>query len=121
MTKTILVVDDSLTTLFLVRKMVEKGGYEVSQAKSGQECLDMVKDQIPDLILLDVMLPDMSGDTIFFKLNELYPKIKVILFSSLALSDKTVEDLKSIGVVGFLRKPLKEEDLLKTINDVFKN
>lgn len=116
MVKTILVVDDSLTSLFLVKKMVEKAGYNVVQAKSGQECLKMVKKKLPSLVLLDIMLPDLSGDMVFFKLKDIYPKIKVILFSSLALSDNTIRDLTNIGVIGFLRKPLKEEELLNAIN-----
>ena len=116
--KTILVVDDSLTTLFLIKKMLEKRGYNIIQAKTGQESLDIVKKQTPDLVLLDIMLPDIPGDTVFFQLKESYPKIKVILISSLALSERTIDDLIGAGLVGFMRKPLTEEELLKKLNSV---
>lgn len=116
--KKILIVDDSLTTLFLVQKILEKEGFNIIQAKTGKECIDLAEEHRPDLVLLDIMLPDISGDTIFFKLREKHPRIKVILFSSLALSDKIINDLKMSGLISFLRKPLKEEDLIKAIKDV---
>lgn len=57
----IMIVDDERDIRSLVREMLEKEGYEVSEASAGEECLDRVKEEKPDLILLDIMMPTLDG------------------------------------------------------------
>ena len=59
--KKILLVDDDADFIAMNRKILEENGYEVSVAYSGKECLEQVKSEKPDLILLDLALPDMTG------------------------------------------------------------
>lgn len=63
MAKSILVVDDSPTVLALVKATLEKAGYEIETAIDGEQCLEKAKDTPPDLILLDVEMPNMDGYT----------------------------------------------------------
>src|SRR5574341_2133992 len=61
MTRRIMVVDDELGALTLIGIMLERGGFEVLKARNAFEALDILKNQTPDLIILDVMMPGMDG------------------------------------------------------------
>ena len=68
MSKRILYVEDDVDTRILVKRILEKKGYYVITASSGEECLNRLKIETPDLLLLDMMLPDMRGWDVFNKI-----------------------------------------------------
>ncbi|HBO97765.1 MAG TPA: hybrid sensor histidine kinase/response regulator, partial [Candidatus Omnitrophica bacterium] len=67
--KKILVVDDNPVTQRLYRRILENAGYEVQEAYSGEECLKSVAGSAPDIILMDIILPDIDGKVVVERIN----------------------------------------------------
>ncbi|MFN2516928.1 MAG: PAS domain S-box protein [Pyrinomonadaceae bacterium] len=113
-TTTILVVDDTLDLLDLYSIWLREAGYKVLQASTGRECLRLVTEQSPDLVLLDVMLPDIDGIEVckIIKSNEQTAAIPVINVSGRRTSaDREAEGLEA-GADGYLTKPFEQRTLL---------
>lgn len=108
--KTILLIDDDLHIGNVIEEMLQKEGYQVLRAFSGTEALLVLKTAIPDLILLDLMLPGLCGE-------EVLPKIKgipVIILSAKVDIDHKV-DLLLEGAVDYITKPFHRKELLARI------
>jgi len=113
-TTTILIVDDTLDLLELYSLWLREAGYKVLQATTGRECLCLVAEQLPDLVLLDVMLPDLDGIEVCktIKSNEQTAAIPVINVSGRRTSaDNEAEGLEA-GADGYLTKPFDVRTLL---------
>ncbi len=94
-------------------------GYEVLLAKNGQEALELYKnnqDKI-DIILLDMIMPVMSGGETFDRVKEVNPKVKVLLSSGYSLEGEAKEILKR-GCDAFIQKPFKIEQLSQKLREV---
>jgi two-component system OmpR family response regulator len=84
----------------------EVGGFEVEQASSGQEALRMAPEFVPDLILLDVMMPGMDGPTTFQALRKLPATARVpVIFMTAKVQSHEVERYKALGALGVIPKP----------------
>ncbi|NEP90232.1 MAG: response regulator [Okeania sp. SIO2C2] len=70
----IMIVGDEKSTRYLLHQVLQKEGYQIIEAKNGKQCLEMFSIQIPDLILLDTMMPEMNGFNYYIKLQELFSK-----------------------------------------------
>ncbi len=115
----ILVVDDVTINRTLLKIMLNRYGYEVTEATNGREALEFVKNNITDLVLMDISMPEMDGieATGFIrKLDHKKGEVPVIAVtaSTRYKNDKT---LKEIGFNGLLKKPFKEEELLEMIRN----
>lgn len=116
----ILVVDDSETSCNLLRAHLRFGGFNnVLVALSGQEALDVLADRIPDLILLDVMMPDMDGFEVTRRIHRLYPDhfIPIILVSALQQPQDRVLGIRA-GANDFLSRPFDESELIARIRSL---
>jgi two-component system response regulator VicR len=119
--KKVLVVDDNKTITVMVQEMLRASTYVCSTANSGQECLDLIKDQDFDLILLDMAMPEMSGLDVLMKLKEhnmLHQnKAKVVLFTASPMYSEM--DLRIIkedyGVIERVKKPFTETELFALV------
>jgi len=114
--KRILVVDDEEDIVALVRMRLEAGGYEVLVASDGQQALDTAKKEMPNLIILDLMLPKIDGYKVcrMLKFDERYKKIPIILFT--ARSQSSDKDLgMEVGADVYLTKPFDPKVLLDSI------
>ncbi len=103
---TILVVDDIEDNIFLLRFSLEDDGHRVISASSGQQCLEKTRSEQPDLILLDIMMPDMTGIEVLTQLKEdhqLYD-IPVIMVSAKD-DDSSIIDALDIGAYDYATKP----------------
>lgn len=112
----ILVVDDEEDIVALVKMRLEAEDYEVLVAFDGQEALDTAKKEIPDLIILDLMLPKIDGYKVcrMLKFDERYKKIPIILFT--ARSQGSDRDLGTeVGADAYLTKPFDPKVLLDSI------
>jgi DNA-binding response OmpR family regulator len=119
--KKILVIDDLPDNVFLLQDRLEKEGYEVIKAYNGEMGIQKAEENIPDLILLDVMLPDLSGFEVCKILTtaENTKLIPIILLT--ALSD--VESIKSglqAGAFDYIKKPFNRVELLARINSALR-
>ncbi len=115
MSKKILIVDDEPDLCKVLLFILENEGYEVFGAENGQQALDLVKNIVPDLILLDVYLPVINGDDVakILKKDEKFKHIPVILMSASSLSIS--ERANKSHVDSFLIKPFEPEDMIEQI------
>ncbi len=115
----ILIVDDEPDILDLAKITLLSGGYEVSTTASGEEALDMISENHPDLVLLDVVLPGVSGLEICRRLKR-DPKthsIKVILFTALGTEVDMMLEPKD-KADGYMTKPFSNRDLLGLVGKI---
>jgi CheY-like chemotaxis protein len=115
--KTVLVVDDSLTIRNMVAHHLRRSGYSVAMAKDGEEALSIVQSQRPSLILLDMLMPRMSGLAVLRKLktNSSTRDIPVVVISS--LGDNNNARLLAEGACGFMSKAQISPDKMPQIID----
>jgi sigma-B regulation protein RsbU (phosphoserine phosphatase) len=114
--KKILVVDDNRMTLKMLEKILSKSGYAVLPASNGSDAVTIAKEKRPDLLLLDIALPDIDGIQVACSLKDdpRTESIPVIFLSSL-LEEEIREKTTACPGGRFLRKPLNAEELLKEI------
>jgi len=115
----VLLVDDEEMILDIGQKILKAMGYHVSLAKSGKEAIEVYRqqnDQI-DLILLDMVMPDMCGGETFDCLKTINPGVRVLLSSGYSIDGEAAEILKR-GCNGFIQKPFNMEQLSQKIRDV---
>jgi len=117
----ILIADDMDTFLRLEKMLLEHSGYEIIMAKSGAETLKKIQTEHPNLVFLDLMMPDMSGDTIcrFVKTNKSLQHIPVIMVTTKS-EPEYIERCKKAGCDDYLKKPITKRDLLDTIGKFIK-
>ncbi len=112
MTEKILIIDDDLDTLRLVGLMLQKQGYQIAAAGSGQQGLDLAFGDTPDLILLDVMMPQMDGYEVARRLraNESTAGVPILMFSAKSQLDDKVTGFEA-GADDYLTKPTHPTEL----------
>ncbi len=122
MTKSILIIDDSSTNNLLCKAMFEEHGYKVLLTENGKEAIKVTKDENPDLILLDIMMPDMDGYSVLRKIkSDLATKhIPVVMVS--AKSDKSsIEKAFQLGAIDYVVKPIGTNKLYEKVNKLLKS
>jgi two-component system response regulator VicR len=121
--KKIMVVDNEPDIVDLTRTVLEIGGYNVVPAYSGEECLKKLDEEKVDLILLDIMMPGMSGWgwDVFNRINKKSPEIKIAFMSVLEISDKRKQVLLDEGLVDYIMKPFDKDTLLDRVDHILKN
>jgi len=112
MSEKILIVDDDLDTLRLVGLMLQRQGYQISAATNGQQGLDKAFEEDPDLILLDVMMPDMDGYEVTRRLrqNPATANTPILMFTAKTQLDDKVAGFE-VGVNDYLTKPTHPSEL----------
>jgi class 3 adenylate cyclase/ActR/RegA family two-component response regulator len=120
-TPRVLVVDDIPANVELVEALLESQGYEVSLAYNGQEALQKVQEDDPDLILLDVMMPGMNGFEVckHIKGNEETRLIPIVLLTALDQVEDKVRGLDA-GADDFLTKPFNKAELLARVRSLLR-
>lgn len=120
MSKKILVVDDNADTVGMLKTFLEKAGFEVGSAPNGQEGYQKAQELMPDLILLDIMMPTMDGFTMnqHLKQNSKTQNIPVIIISARGGMAPLFEADPKTRIDGYLVKPFRSEALLKKIEEV---
>jgi DNA-binding response OmpR family regulator len=112
--KFILVVDDDRRVLNFVGISLRTAGYEVLTSQSGEQALIMMKMVIPDLVILDVLMPGMGGLELLTRLRQ-FSEIPVILFS---IDDSLAGEALKRGATDFINKPVNPHDLIERIDRV---
>ncbi len=118
--KTILVVDDSADILFLVEAILQGAGYHVKCAENGYIALDQVKDSPPDLIVVDVMMPGLSGYDVIHKIrqNPELPFIPILVMTACSFFEVKQESNEEAN--GVIYKPIDIDELLNQVNLMLK-
>ncbi|MEJ2038674.1 MAG: response regulator [Desulfosarcinaceae bacterium] len=117
--KKILIVDDELSIMVPLKFLLEKNGYEVLLASSGKDAFDSIHKTKPDLILLDIMLPDLDGYEIFqiIRKNKDWDDIKVIYLTA---KNRDIDIAKglNLGVDAYITKPFSNAELLEKVRSL---
>jgi DNA-binding response OmpR family regulator len=118
--KCILCVEDEPEMIDLIRLILGRRGFEVKGATGGVEGLKMIRDEKPDLILLDLMMPDMDGWEVYqqIKADEKTRGIPVIVVTAKAQSIDKVLGLHIAKVDDYIAKPFSPQDLLNSVEKV---
>jgi response regulator RpfG family c-di-GMP phosphodiesterase len=113
----ILVTDDTPEILIMSTTLLRRAGYEVLEASTGKECLDAARVYHPDLVLLDVMLPDMTGIEVCrqIKNDKSLEGIFVILASGIQISSEDQTEGLDIGADGYIVRPIPNKEFLARI------
>jgi len=114
--KKILVVDDAAFMRLSLKTILEKNGFEVvGEANNGRNAIEMYKMLTPDIVTMDITMPDMDGIEALAEIMKFDPKANVIMLSAMGQEVKIGEAIL-IGAKGFVVKPFKEDYLLKALS-----
>jgi len=114
--KRILVVEDNETNLYLIKFMLEKGGYEVVEAREGAVGVELAIKEKPDLVIMDVQLPDIDGleATKRIRASEADSDIPIIALTSFAMAGDREKALAA-GCTGYIEKPINPDTFIAEI------
>ncbi len=113
--KLVLIVDDERAMRKNMSDLLTNQGFASEEAADGFEALAKVKSFIPDLVLLDINLPQKDGLAVLKEIQSLFPKLPVIIFTAYGTSERAIEAMKS-GAFDYLEKPFELDEFLITIN-----
>ena len=113
--KTILIVDDEFGILEVLESILSDAGFKVTTAVNGQDALVHLQDNVPDLVIVDYMMPLLNGAGVIeaMRANGRLSAVPVILIS--ALPERTISE-RCVGYQAFVRKPFKSERLMQEIS-----
>ena len=115
MQKTILIVEDHTDSSMILRFLLEGNGFNVKTAKDGFEAIEMVRLEIPDLILMDLALPEVDGVTATKTIREVEGAENIPIFAMTAHWTSYYPEAKEAGLNGVLQKPLDHLKLLRLL------
>lgn len=115
MAKRILIVDDSFFMRMMIKKILTVNEYEVvGEAKNGFEAVMMYRQLKPDLVTMDITMPDMSGIESLKAIRLIDPCAKVIMLSAMSQENFLIEAFE-LGAVGYVIKPFSKDHLLQAV------
>jgi len=120
-TKKILLVDDTNLFLEMEKDFLERSGCQVLTATTGTEGLEKIRSEVPDLVLLDLEMPDMNGDEVceLIKKDERFKKIPIVMLSSRS-DQEAIEKCRKAGCDNYLTKPINQRKLLEETAKILK-
>ncbi len=118
----VLVVDDYVENVELLKELLTASGYDVTTAYDGDEALKKVKQQIPDLILLDIMMPKMDGYQVCeaLRANDETKEIPIIFVTAKTEVKDWTHAIFNVGVNSYITKPINPKKLLDKVKSVLK-
>lgn len=120
--KKVLIIDDDEYTLNHWGNLIRKMGCNVLIAPTGEKGVNVVREEKPDIIFLDLVLPDIDGETVFKRVKEINNEIKIYIVSGNTVAMTAVK-AHDVGADGYITKPLMLEDLKRILEKegVWKN
>lgn len=110
-----LIVDDSLAMRLVLNQILEGSEFSVvGQAVNGQDAIKLVGELLPDLVLLDIVMPGLSGVEALEQIMAVHPRVIAVMASSLGTKKMIYEALK-VGAKNFIQKPFEKDDVLKAL------
>jgi DNA-binding response OmpR family regulator len=113
----ILVLDDEPSILLMIKKMLEKAGYEVIVASNGKEGMRLFERDKPDLVITDIIMPEKEGLETIFELRRMHPDLKIIAISGggRISPDGYLPGAKLLGANMVFQKPLVQKEFLAAV------
>ena len=120
--KKVLIVDDEEDVLVVLGKRLYKAGYQVAKARSGHEGVEKAKKELPNLIILDILMPDMDGGEVIKVLKEdaATKDIPVIFLTCLYTKQDEKKEGHLVGKHLFIAKPYSSSELLNIVSEKIK-
>jgi len=113
----ILVTDDAAFMRNVLRNILESVGHVVDEARTGEECVEILKNSNYDLITMDITMPEMNGITAVKTIREINPEQKIIIVSAMGQKVIVVEAVQA-GACDFIVKPFQRENVLAAVDKV---
>lgn len=111
----ILIVDDAAFMRMMIKDILTKNGYDVvGEAADGAQAVEMYKEQMPDLVTLDITMPEMDGITALRQIRSINPNAKVIMCSAMGQQAMVIDAIQA-GAKDFIVKPFQAERVLEAI------
>ncbi|MCQ9206717.1 MAG: response regulator [Omnitrophica bacterium] len=119
--KTIMVIEDKPLNMKLAVDLLELNGFNALKAFDGKSALEILKENVPDLILMDIGLPDMDGFELFKKLKEdkRLDKVRIGAFTASVMKEDE-EKIKEVGFNFYIKKPIDTKAFIETIKNLVK-
>jgi two-component system, NtrC family, response regulator AtoC len=119
-TRSVLVVDDEADIRSLLTDLLKEEGYAVKVAKSGAEAIAAITENVPDLVMMDVKLPDQDGLAVLKQLKREHAELEVIVMTAFGGSSTAIKAMEH-GAYDYVTKPFEIDDLLATLKRVFEH
>lgn len=120
MSKRVLIVDDAIFMRMKLKDILEKNGYEVvGEAQNGYEAIEIYKTEKPDLVTMDITMPEMDGVTALKEIKKIDPQAKVIMCSAMGQQSMVMDAIQA-GAIDFIVKPFDTDRVIKSLNKVSK-
>lgn len=114
----VLIVDDAAFMRMTIQQMIEADGHTmVSEAENGVQAIEQFMETKPDVVILDISMPEMNGIETLKRLKILDPKAKIIICSAIGYQDLLAQAIEC-GAAEFILKPFEKEQLIKAIEKV---
>ncbi len=113
----VLVVDDSKFMRMLLTEKLQKAGCEVIEAECGYDAVDIYRENNPDMVTMDILMPDQDGIETLQQIKEEFPDAKVVMVTALGMEDH-IERALSLGAVGCIIKPFAQEQVDEVVHRV---
>lgn len=112
----IIIVDDDKSILRLFSRILQKNGYEVDSAETGEEAVQKIESRHFDAALVDIKLPGIEGTSVLARINQIAPKMVKIVITGFPTEENGAESL-DFGAAAYLVKPVDTEELLRIIKE----
>jgi CheY-like chemotaxis protein len=116
-------VDNEEKIRLIVRKMLESQGHEIMEANSGKQCLEILENEKPDMILMDILMPRMNGWEVVqeIKKDKANKDILISMLTVKSLDEDRVKSLVNSGADWHIEKPVTKDKLVRTVNWLLTN
>ena len=116
----ILIIDDEPHILLMLKKMLERAGYEVDLASNGVEGMELFKKESADMVITDIIMPEKEGIETIREMRRLSPKLKIIAMSGggKISADNYLETAKIFGASKVFQKPFSHKELIQAVNEL---
>ncbi|MEM2192341.1 MAG: response regulator [Candidatus Hadarchaeales archaeon] len=114
----IMAVDDEPDITKLIEKILKKAGFKVVTCNSGQECLEKLPKEKPDLVLLDVMMPGMDGWEVYKRIRKINKNQKVAFITAVTIESDARKKMDELGVQHYLTKPFDPPELVERVKTI---
>ena len=120
--KKILIIDDETITIHIIKFILEDNpNFEIVTATDGSKAIEYLEKNIPDLIISDLVMPFKTGVEVVSYVNQKYPKVPIIVISSLASNHTSVQEVKKLNISYYISKPLDSEILNNCVIELLSN
>ena len=115
----IMLVDDAAFMRMMLKDILTKGGYDVvGEAENGLKAVEKYKELSPDLVLMDITMPELDGIGAVKQIKEIDPNAKIIMCSAMGQQAMVLESIQA-GARDFIVKPFQQDRILEAVNKIF--